>query len=117
MASELSCLRPGSTGRLRWVGRRPNRGSALYRPHITEVVEMNKRSLALKVLAAEALLIAGLGSLAFLYARSVNEASTKSLAAPVEAPNGDDQAKESRVVAVDYGKAKEIAELAKTIAF
>jgi hypothetical protein len=85
--------------------------------HITEVVEMNKRSLALKVLATEALLVAGLGSLAFLYARSVETAPTQSPAPAVELPEPVKPEKDKQVLAEEYPKAKKIEELAKTVGF
>ena len=78
---------------------------------------MNNRSLALKVLAAEALLIASMGSLAFLYSRSVNEAPRNTNNVEVVPPKPNDHQKEPPAIASDYAKAKEIAELAKTIAF
>jgi hypothetical protein len=85
------------------------------RPPLQEVVEMRKKSLALKVLAAEFLVIAGLGALAFLYIRSANEASRKIMAAEVEPPRADDKGKQSPPIAADYGKPKAIEELAKSI--
>lgn len=79
---------------------------------------MNKRSLALKVLAAEALLVAGLGSLAFLYARSVDKPPKEIVVPPVVADTGEDKKAELKVTRDDYeNNAKKIEELAKTIGF
>jgi Mg-chelatase subunit ChlD len=82
----------------------------------TAEVDMRKKSLTIKVLAAEILFIAALGTLVSLYTRSVDKAARKSSPPQAVTPTAA-QEKPPDAKAIDSIKAKPIAELAKTIDF